>query len=146
MRSASVPVFGYLSFLASNSPIANDFIALADHLISLPQAQTVTHNIGKNTHIKNKKLKISLTLGFSQKKPFLVSWKNRSKQIISTKPNSNSHIERIRNYRVGRLKRTVAMAGRCLETKLLEVEGRIESFVPIKELVKFSWGLGRVRK
>jgi hypothetical protein len=54
MRSASVPVFGYLSFLASNSPIANDFIALADHLISLPQAQTITNNIGKNTHKKKK--------------------------------------------------------------------------------------------
>jgi hypothetical protein len=31
MRMASVPVLGYLSFLASNSPIASDFIALADH-------------------------------------------------------------------------------------------------------------------
>lgn len=32
IRSASVPVFGYLSFLASNSAMANDLIALADHL------------------------------------------------------------------------------------------------------------------
>ena len=32
MRMASLPVVGYLSFLASNSPIASDFIALADHL------------------------------------------------------------------------------------------------------------------
>lgn len=32
MRRASVPVVGYLSFLASNSDIANDFIALEDHL------------------------------------------------------------------------------------------------------------------
>lgn len=32
---ASVPVFGYLSFLASNSPIASDLIALADHLKQL---------------------------------------------------------------------------------------------------------------
>jgi len=31
MRMASLPVVGYLSFLASNSPIASDFIALADH-------------------------------------------------------------------------------------------------------------------
>lgn len=34
IRSASVPVVGYLSFLASNSAIANDLIALLDHLIS----------------------------------------------------------------------------------------------------------------
>lgn len=33
MRRASVPVVGYLSFLASNSAIANDFIAFEDHLL-----------------------------------------------------------------------------------------------------------------
>lgn len=33
MRRASVPVFGYLSFLASNSPITNDFTAFEDHLL-----------------------------------------------------------------------------------------------------------------
>lgn len=33
MRRDSVPVVGYLSFLASNSPIANAFIALLDHLL-----------------------------------------------------------------------------------------------------------------
>lgn len=32
MRSDSVPVLGYLSFLASSSPIANDLIPLHDHL------------------------------------------------------------------------------------------------------------------
>ena len=32
IRNASVPVSGYLSFLASSSAIANDLIALADHL------------------------------------------------------------------------------------------------------------------
>ena len=31
IKSASVPVFGYFSFLASNSPSPNDLIALADH-------------------------------------------------------------------------------------------------------------------
>lgn len=31
-KASSVSVFGYLSFLASNSAIANDFIALANHL------------------------------------------------------------------------------------------------------------------
>lgn len=30
-KASSVSVFGYLSFLASNSAIANDFIALANH-------------------------------------------------------------------------------------------------------------------
>lgn len=34
MSRASVPVFGNLSFRASSSPIANDFIDLADHLQS----------------------------------------------------------------------------------------------------------------
>ena len=34
---ASVPVVGYLSFLASSSPIASDFIALADHLKPTPK-------------------------------------------------------------------------------------------------------------
>lgn len=48
IRSASVPVFGYLSFLASSSAIAKDFIALADHLTekknSLINNQIVTPN------------------------------------------------------------------------------------------------------
>lgn len=35
IRRASVPVVGYLSFLASNSAIANDFIAFEDHLLPL---------------------------------------------------------------------------------------------------------------
>lgn len=49
---ASLPVVGYLSFLASNSPIASDFIALADHL-----------------NIKtDKPLKIYETLNYSEKK------------------------------------------------------------------------------
>lgn len=41
MRMASVPVVGYLSFLASNSPMANDFIALLDHLHQTNQYQNI---------------------------------------------------------------------------------------------------------
>lgn len=44
MRIASVPVVGYLSFLASNSPMANDFIALLDHLHPLKQYQNLNPN------------------------------------------------------------------------------------------------------
>ena len=58
-------------------------------------------------------------------------------------------IERIWNYRIGRLERTVATGGRCLETRGLEVEGWMESLFPIRELTKLLWGLrrhGRVRE
>lgn len=40
MIRASVPVVGYLSFLASNSAIANDFTALRDHLHPITQYNT----------------------------------------------------------------------------------------------------------
>lgn len=41
MRKASVPVVGYLSFLASSSAMQNDFIALHDHLLpKMPNQKT----------------------------------------------------------------------------------------------------------
>jgi hypothetical protein len=52
MRMASVPVVGYLSFLASNSPIANDFIAFLDHLLHSP---TTIAQYPPNHHPKKQK-------------------------------------------------------------------------------------------
>lgn len=54
MRRDSVPVVGYLSFLASSSPIANALIALLDHLL---HSQFTHYNFSIPTTPKQKQNK-----------------------------------------------------------------------------------------
>ena len=89
MRSASVPVFGYLSFLASSSPIANDLIALHDHLHSQHYPLTFFKNLNQPRNFKNKQFnsilglqETTLTWAFSHQKPLNLDSCNKLKHII----------------------------------------------------------------
>jgi hypothetical protein len=62
MRMASVPVVGYLSFLASNSPIANDLIAVLDHLLHSPTTNAQSPPKQKPSKKKKKPNKMSTEL------------------------------------------------------------------------------------
>lgn len=148
MRRASVPVFGYLSFLASNSAIANDLIALADHLnIITPFKKPRNYNqrltIASQRHTQRARARkdFELTLGACQRMLSRVSCgtqKPINKRPIRTprKRLRSELLERLKIYPVGRLSKTVATAELNPRTSRLERRGTAESRRPLNELAR----------
>jgi hypothetical protein len=124
MRMASVPVVGYLSFLASNSPIANDLIAFLDHLLHSPttnsQSPPKTKTLQKKTQQNFNKTHLGTFSAEENLSGFLQNQKNNNLGPSKNGENFQRPVlcssVRVGTYAVGRLDNTEAAMGRCFDS------------------------------
>lgn len=136
MRIASVPVVAYLSFLASNSPMANDFIALQDHLHPLTQYQNLNPNKPRNkkTLSPQKILKrhslghflggwnsFHISVMTKSEASETTAWSSKTWKINKIENSRKRELEKWENvtHAVGRLRQTVAEKGRSFGSWVL---------------------------